>query len=61
MQQFTLTIELGNEAMQTPRNVAAALKRVSAAINAGDWHPGHTKSIMDPNGNRVGSWKFDPA
>ena len=55
---FTLEIRLGNDEMQTARDVAAALMDVVAKLDNDEWHPGHTKSILDANGNRVGGWKM---
>lgn len=57
--KFTLTITLGNDAMQTPDDVAAALAHVAHRVRASDaWgdptHAGHL--VLDDNGNRVGEW-----
>ncbi len=59
---FTITLELGNDAMQTPRHVAAALIAVAARLRThgfGQQCAGGycTESVMDINGNRVGSYK----
>lgn len=37
--------------------VAATLRHVADRLERGDWHPGHTRSILDVNGNRVGGYK----
>lgn len=58
--KFTLEIDLGNEAMLTPSDVAGAVSTVAKALNARDFHVGHTSSLMDSNGNRVGSWRLHP-
>lgn len=64
LRQFTLSIDLGNEAMGggdemwTPHQVADALAEVAERLREGDYHPGHTRSIMDGNGNRVGSYRM---
>jgi hypothetical protein len=57
---FTLQITLGNEAMQTPEDVAGAIRgrlgQIALADPTGDF--GH---IRDLNGNRVGEWRYEPA
>jgi hypothetical protein len=59
--KFVLTIQLGNEAMQTGDDVGRALREVSGGV---DHLPTFTESaigfgkrIMDDNGNHVGSWE----
>lgn len=59
MNRFQLTIELGNDAMRSMRDVAAALQRVADAlkhegIDDVDWPSGR---IRDVNGNTVGQWE----
>jgi hypothetical protein len=63
---FTLKIELGNDAMQTYDDIAAALRKVAARLNSG----GNTVidedadlaitggRIKDVNGNTVGEWSL---
>lgn len=56
--RFTLTIELGNDAMQAGPDVAAALRAVADRIEsdllaASDEGRG---TIRDANGNTVGRW-----
>jgi len=59
MREFTLSIDLGNEAMETPDDVATVLESIADRCRTHSAvAPGHTQSIMDLNGNRVGSWKF---
>jgi len=60
--KFTLEIELGNEAMQTPSQVGRALKYVAGGLLDPDTR-GENKfgvyddgAIKDSNGNQVGSW-----
>lgn len=53
MGTFTLTIELGNDAMQTGADVARALREVA---DRAEWSLVGHMAIMDDNGNRVGSW-----
>ncbi len=57
---FTLTITLGNDAMQTLGDVADALARVSRYVEAHAWDiiPGESRGIFDENGNRVGEWSM---
>lgn len=53
---FTLTITLGNEAMQTPEDVAWALRKAIEQLEAGETR----RNIRDSNGNTVGMWEFKP-
>ena len=56
MNEFTLRIKMGNEAMQTPEDVANRLLAVANRLNYGmDRQSGE---ILDMNGNKVGEWKF---
>jgi hypothetical protein len=58
MSKFTLQIILGNEAMQTPYDVAEALRDLADKIE--DCDPDFKDEygkIMDMNGNSVGTWK----
>ena len=56
MNEFTLRITLGNEAMQTPEDVAANLRAVA---NQMDYCMGRQSGkILDYNGNVVGEWGF---
>jgi hypothetical protein len=63
--KFTLTIELGNDAMQTAEDVGFALQaRAVELINLGaasmaTLSPGgdHSRIIRDFNGNPVGKWE----
>jgi hypothetical protein len=49
---FKLEIQLGNAAMRSSEDVAAALRAVSEKVDAGD-----TAGIVrDANGNTVGRW-----
>ena len=52
IETFSLNIELGNETMQTPDDVAEALLRVIARLQ-----DGHKEgAIRDLNGNTVGTF-----
>lgn len=63
--KFTLTITLGNAAMTIGLDVAALVQKVAGAMAAhGDTDltededfEGDGGSIMDLNGNKVGSWE----
>ena len=60
MEEFTLTIRLGNDAMQTGGDIADALHKVAERI---DTHRGGeidsgVGRIMDDNGNHVGDWSI---
>ncbi len=58
---FTLTIELGNDAMQTGRDVAEALHTVADKVaKLGSRHPeeDYGNRVGDLNGNKVGEWGF---
>ena len=64
MNKFTLSIDLGNEAMSTPDDVRNALLKVADLLLKFDRTPdtewsqydGLSHSIRDTNGNRVGEW-----
>lgn len=57
---FTLHIELGNAAMQTPDQVAAVLRIVADRLsNRGDFDDGYNGTIMDHLGNTVGNWTVE--
>lgn len=51
---FTIQIESGNTAMQTPEDVAEALRKAADKITQG----GEDGTIRDANGNTVGFWQF---
>ena len=56
MQEFTLRIKLGNEAMQTPEDVAASLRDIANRLDWGMYR--RSGEILDYNGNKVGEWEF---
>jgi hypothetical protein len=57
MDEFTLTIRLGNDAMQTGGDVAEALRKLADRIDTyRDGSFGANGRIMDANGNDVGEW-----
>lgn len=55
--QFTLTIELGNDAMQDGRDVMKALAQVAAKIAHNTMKLVDSGKIRDINGNTVGQWE----
>ena len=54
---FRLTIELGNDAMRTRRDVASTLEDLARVIREERERDG--AKILDVNGNAVGSWEFE--
>jgi hypothetical protein len=59
--KFSLSIELGNDAMQSGFDVATALEAAAAYIhdlseNTGALEAQDGAAIFDTNGNRVGFW-----
>ncbi len=60
--RFVIEIALGNEAMQTGRDVADALARIQHRIEDllmpfAKHNVGYTEQVIDGNGNTVGTWK----
>lgn len=60
--QFTLTIELGNDAIQSAADVATALERVATTLRGRSGREelallGDPNPIRDINGNTVGTWR----
>lgn len=67
MSEFNLSIRLGNDAMQTGRDVAEALRKAADRVesthddvNLDDWN-GLSGGIRDLNGASVGRWEVTPA
>lgn len=58
MDSFSLDIDLGNAAMQSPEDVADALRATADKLDAAAGYVGEG-AIHDANGNRVGGWGFD--
>lgn len=54
---FTVSIHLGNAEMMAPDDVANALRSIAGRLDALDYHPGHSQTIFDTNGNDVGRWR----
>ncbi len=60
--RFVLTIELGNDAMQTSHDIANALRKVAtrlALYPACEPQADNADAIRDDNGNRVGGWHVE--
>lgn len=55
MDTFKLKIELGNDAMQTPEDVADALEKVVRDLRNGV----RNRNIYDENGNKVGEFHYE--
>lgn len=53
--KFSMRITLGNDAMQTPEHVAAALCHAAGRILRGE----DGGKVMDDNGNSVGVWNLE--
>lgn len=61
MAQFTMTIDMGNAAMQTPADIARATVRIFSdfARQMEVCTDGNSGRIYDGNGNKVGTWNLD--
>jgi hypothetical protein len=58
MTKFTLSIDLGNDAMQTDDEVAELLSKAARQVDGLEYLiPGLYGNLRDENGNRVGSWQ----
>lgn len=63
-QTFTVTLELGNDAMRTAGAVVASLRKIANQIQEERYpedplYPTDSRSVRDRNGNTVGSWNVD--
>lgn len=54
---FTVTIDLGNDAMRTTYDIQAALQGVIRDIDEADFSAPDRGRIGDINGNTVGTWR----
>lgn len=61
MDRFTLTIELGNDAMQTKYDVAEALREIADRLDQQltEWGYAERMTLRDDNGNTVGLFGFE--
>lgn len=58
--RFTLEIEMGNEAMRTYADIAAATRRIFADFaNRPELLQDDSGRVYDLNGNKVGHWSAD--
>ena len=59
--KFTLTIELGNDAMQTRADIEEALRKLGQNLRHMSDPPeiDDEGGILDINGNNVGAWSID--
>lgn len=60
--QFTLTINLGNDAMKNRADVAKALIAVAGKVKPypTDSNKAVCDKVFDVNGNSVGEWEYNP-
>jgi len=57
---FQLTINLGNDAMQTASNIASALRRIADQLERhGELLEDDNRPIFDYNGSCVGVWSVE--
>lgn len=54
---FTLTLNLGNEAMQSEQAIAAILREVADKVD--QLNLDERGTIYDNNGNSCGGWEFE--
>ena len=59
--RFLLSIELGNDAMRTRKDIVRALRSVATSMVGGVPEDGDSGAIRDENGNRVGGWHVEEA
>lgn len=58
---FTMNVDMDNDAFcqdDGPDELARILRAVADKIERGEYHPGHSKTVLDVNGNDVGRWKI---
>lgn len=53
-----IEIEVGNDAMKRPNELADALQQVSRRVRGANMKDGEGAKIMDANGNSVGRWGY---
>jgi hypothetical protein len=59
MSTFKLSIELGNDAIQTPDDVATVLRVIADLAWWSPWESTESGCIQDVNGNPVGAWEWE--
>lgn len=58
--KFKLNIEMGNDAMQTPRELAEALRELATRVESIEEDETNAGAkVLDDNGNEVGAWEYD--
>ena len=58
--KFRLNIEMGNDAMQTPRELAEALRELATRVESiAEDETQVSAKVLDDNGNEVGSWEYE--
>lgn len=62
LDKFTLSVDTENAAFEDEFDarfeMGQILRKIAKRVEDGDFHPGHTMSILDSNGNRIGSYKW---
>ena len=63
MNEFSLSIHLGNAAAMDEYAIAEALQSVAAELNRSGgpttvWETGSVQTIRDYNGNAIGTWSI---
>lgn len=56
--RFTVKINIGGSAMNSPDDLSRALIAIAGKLSAGEYYAGHSQTIRDENGNDVGRWKL---
>jgi len=59
--KFTIAVDTVGAAFgQNPEHeLVRVVDKVLTQIAANDFSPGHTKTILDSNGNRIGGWRWE--
>lgn len=58
--KFKLSIEMGNDAMQTPRELAEALRELATRVESiEETETNAGAKVLDDNGNEVGTWEYE--
>lgn len=59
--KFTMTVEMdtGNDQIEFEQELTSIMQKVGDRLSDARYYMGHTESILDINGNRVGSFKME--
>lgn len=58
--KFTVEINLGNDAMEGPMELAEALRELATRVEDIDLDEAQEEgTILDDNGNEVGTWSYE--